>query len=68
MFRFVSGLFKLILFALILVFAIYNFDVVTLRFANVYEFTLPLALVFVLGLALGTTMTWFSRSTIKKHP
>ena len=72
MFRFVSGLFKLILFALILVFAIYNFYVVTLRFANVYEFTLPLAvvvfLVFVLGLALGTTMTWFSRSTIKKHP
>ena len=48
MFRFVSGLFKLILFALILVFAIYNFDVVTLRFANVYEFTLPLAVVIFL--------------------
>jgi uncharacterized integral membrane protein len=58
-------------FAVILVFAIYNFEAVTLRFANVYEFHLPLAvvlfLVFVLGLALGSTMTWVNKLNIKNR-
>jgi uncharacterized integral membrane protein len=69
MIRVISGLFKLSVFAVILVFAIYNFELVTLRFANIYEFNLPLAvvlfLVFVLGLALGSTMTWVTRLGIK---
>ena len=65
MIRLISGLVKLALFAVILVFAIYNFELVPLRFANFYEFNLPLAvvlfLVFVLGLALGSTLTWVSK-------
>jgi uncharacterized integral membrane protein len=65
MIRVISGLFKLAVFAVILVFAIYNFELVTLRFANIYEFNLPLAvvvfLVFVLGLTLGSTMTWVTK-------
>jgi uncharacterized integral membrane protein len=52
-------------FAVILIFAIYNFELVTLQFANVYELNLPLAvllfLVFVLGLTLGSTMTWVTK-------
>lgn len=71
MIRLMSGLFKLAVFAVILVFAIYNFEVVTLRFANVYEFNLPLAvvlfLVFVLGIALGSTMRWASKFGIKNR-
>lgn len=71
MIRFVSGLVKLVLFAVILVFAVYNFELVTLRFANVYEFNLPLAvvlfLVFVLGLALGSTMTWLGKLNFKSR-
>ena len=70
MIRFVSGLFELVLFAVILVFAVYNFEMVTLRFANVYEFNLPLAvllfLVFILGLALGSTMSWVGKLSTKK--
>ena len=70
MMRFLSSLFKLFLFAVIFIFAVYNFDLVTLRFANVYEFHLPLAvvmfMVFILGLVLGTTMTWVNRLTLKK--
>ena len=69
--RFISRLSKLAVFAVILVFAIYNFEAVTLRFANVYEFKLPLAvmlfLVFVLGLALGSTITWVRKPDIKKR-
>ena len=65
MIRVISGLFKLAVFAVILVIAIYNFELVTLRFANIYEFNLPLAvvlfLVFVLGLTLGSTMTWVTK-------
>ena len=71
MIRLISGLFKLAVFAVILIFAIYNFEVVTLRFANVYEFNLPLAvmlfLVFVSGIALGSTMTWVSKLSIKNR-
>ena len=71
MVRFISGLVKLAVFAVILVFAIYNFEAVTLRFANVYEFSLPLAvvlfLVFVLGLALGSTMTRVGKLGIKNR-
>jgi uncharacterized integral membrane protein len=71
MIRFISRVSKLAVFAVILVFAIYNFEAVTLRFANVYEFKLPLAvvlfLVFVFGLALGSTMTWVSKLGIKKR-
>ena len=65
MIRLISGLFKFVVFAVILIFAIYNFELVTLQFANVYEFSLPLAvllfLVFVLGLTLGSTMTWVTK-------
>jgi uncharacterized integral membrane protein len=65
MIRLISGLFKFAVFAVILIFAIYNFELVTLQFANVYEFSLPLAvllfLVFVLGLTLGSTMTWVTK-------
>lgn len=71
MISFFSGLFKLALFAIILVFAVYNFEMVTLRFANVYEFNLPLAVVlfffFVLGLALGSTISWLGKVNIKKR-
>ena len=71
MIRLISGLFKLAVFAVILVFAIYNFEVVTLRFANVYEFNLLLAvvlfLVVVLGIALGSTTTWVSKLSIKNR-
>jgi uncharacterized integral membrane protein len=66
-----SGLIKLLLFALILVFAVYNFEIVTLRFGNIYSFQLPLAvilfLVFLLGLVLGSTMTWITGVKYKKH-
>lgn len=69
MIRVIFGLFKLAVFAVILVFAIYNFELVTLRFANIYEFHLPLAvvlfLVFVLGLTLGSTMTWVTKLGMK---
>jgi uncharacterized integral membrane protein len=65
MIRLISGLLKFVVFAVILIFAIYNFELVTLQFANVYEFSLPLAvllfLVFVLGLTLGSTMTWVTK-------
>ena len=69
MIRVISGLFKLAVFAVILVFAIYNFELVTLRFANIYEFNLPLAVVlfsvFVLGLTLGSTVTWVTKLGMK---
>ena len=69
MIRVISGLFKLAVFAVILVFAIYNFELVTLRFANIYEFNLPLAvvlfLVFVSGLTLGSTITWVTKLGMK---
>ena len=69
MIRVISGLFKLAVFAVILVFAIYNFELVTLRFANIYEFHLPLAvvlfLVFVSGLTLGSTITWVTKLGMK---
>jgi hypothetical protein len=69
MIRLISGLFKFAVFAVILIFAIYNFELVTLQFANVYELNLPLAvllfLVFVLGLTLGSTMTWVTKLGIK---
>ena len=71
MIRFVSGLVKLVLFAVILVFAVYTFELVTLRFANVYVFNLLLAVVlflfFVLGLALGSTMTWLGKLNFKSR-
>jgi hypothetical protein len=56
MIRLISGLVKLALFAVILVFAIYNFELVPLRFANFYEFNLPSAgsVVFGVRLRLGT--------------
>ena len=69
MIRLISGLFKFAVFAVILIFAIYNFELVTLQFANVYELNLPLAvllfLVFVLGLTLGSAMTWVTKLGIK---
>ena len=68
----VRKLIKTIIVVLLLVFTIYNFDSVSLKFTNLYIFEFPLAVIvlmsFLFGFALGAVTRLFSRKRIRSSP
>ena len=65
----VRKLIKIIIVLLLLVFTVYNFDSVSLKFTNLYIFEFPLAVIvlisFLFGFALGAVTRIFSRKRIR---
>ena len=68
----VRKLIKTIIVLLLLVFTIYNFDSVRLKFTNLYIFEFPLAVIvlisFLFGFALGALTRLFGRKRIRPGP
>ena len=65
----VRKLIKIIIILLLLVFTVYNFDSVSLKFTNLYIFEFPLAVIvlisFLFGFVLGAVTRLFSRKRIR---
>ena len=65
----VRKLIKIIIVLLLLVFTVYNFDSVSLKFTNLYIFEFPLAVIvlisFLFGFALGAVTRIFGRKRIR---
>ena len=65
----VRKLIKIIIVLLLLVFTVYNFDSVRLKFTNLYIFELPLAVIvliaFLSGFALGAATRLLVRKRVK---
>lgn len=65
----VRKLIKIIIVLLLLVFTVYNFDSVSLKFTNLYIFEFPLAVIvlisFLCGFAWGAVTMIFSRKRIR---
>ena len=68
----VRKLIKTIIVVLLLVFTIYNFDSVSLKFTNLYIFEFPLAVIvlisFLFGFALGAVTKLFGRKRVRPRP
>ena len=68
----VRKLIKTIIVALLLVFTVYNFDSVSLKFTNLYIFEFPLAVIvlisFLFGFALGAVTKLFGRKRVRPRP
>ena len=65
----VRKLIKIIIVLLLLVFTVYNFDSVSLKFTNLYIFEFPLAVIvlmsFLFGFALGAVTRLLGRKRIR---
>ena len=65
----IRRLIKTIIVVLLLVFTVYNFDSVSLKFTNLYIFEFPLAVIvlisFLFGFALGAVTRIFGRKRIR---
>ena len=65
----VRKLIKIIIVLLLLVFTVYNFDSVSLKFTNLYIFEFPLAVIvlisFLFGFALGAATRLLVRKRIR---
>ena len=68
----VRKLIKIIIILLLLVFTVYNFDSVSLKFTNLYIFEFPLAVIvlisFLFGFALGVVTRLFGRKRTRSVP
>jgi len=68
----VRKLIKIIFILLLLVFTVYNFDSVSLKFTNLYIFEFPLAVIvlisFLFGFALGAVTKLFGRKRVRPRP
>ena len=68
----VRKLIKTIIVLLLLVFSVYNFDSVSLKFTNLYIFEFPLAVIvlmsFLFGFALGAVTRLLGRKRIRPGP
>jgi len=68
----VRKLIKIIIILLLLVFTVYNFDSVSLKFTNLYIFEFPLAVIvlisFLFGFALGAVTKLFGRKRVRPRP
>jgi len=68
----IRRLIKTIIVVLLLVFTVYNFDSVSLKFTNLYIFEFPLAVIvlisFLFGFALGAVTKLFGRKRVRPRP